>query len=388
MYIFKTIRKQLFFCTCFVLLSINLLAQNATVPIQQTQASSYNWVTILLVILTIVLAFVIWGLGRVLVEVSKQVFDKQKKIGTTLLTLLFLFTSQIAFSQTAVAETTKTAPNYGGLSSTEFYMFLIVICTELLAIFFLVFSIKRLYAELLPQKEKVPSKFNAIWATLDKKFFTKAVSIEKEADVMLDHNYDGIKELDNALPPWWKYGFYITIVIAFIYLFNFHGFGSGKSPTEEYLAEMDVARVEKEIYEASNKDKIDEKNVPMADALGIAAGQKIYMAKCLACHGAKGEGIAGPNLTDDYWLHKGSLNDIYNTLKVGYADKGMQSWATEFSPKEMSLIASFVKTLKGTNPPNAKEPQGDLFTENEAIKTDSVINKSAVSKTDVSTKSK
>ena len=87
------------------------------------------------------------------------------------------------------------------------------------------------------------------------------------------------------------------------------------------------------------------------------------MANCVACHGAKGEGGVGPNLTDDYWLHKGSLNDVYHTIKVGYADKGMQSWASKFSPKEMSQLASYVKTLKGTNPPNGKAPQGDLYSE-------------------------
>ena len=79
---------------------------------------------------------------------------------------------------------------------------------------------------------------------------------------MLDHNYDGIRELDNALPPWWKYGFYITIGVAVVYLLNFHVFGYGKNPTQEYKAEMAQAKIQKEIYEANNKDKIDENNVP------------------------------------------------------------------------------------------------------------------------------
>ena len=206
---------------------------------------------------------------------------------------------------------------------------------------------------------------------MDKRIFTRAVAVEQEADVLLDHDYDGIKELDNALPPWWKYGFYITIVVAFVYLLNFHVFGIGKNPTEEYNAEMEKARIEKEIYEASNKDKVDENNVPMADAAGLKAGEKLFELNCVACHLKSGGGNVGPNLTDDYWLHKGSLNDIYHTIKVGYPDKGMQSWSNQFTPKEISYLASYIKTLRGTNPPGPKAPQGDLYVEGAAAVKDS-----------------
>ena len=243
-------------------------------------------------------------------------------------------------------------------------MLLFVLITEIIIILFLTFLINRFSAELLPEKKRIrvkANKFKIWWSGLDKKIFTKAIPVEKEADVMLDHDYDGIRELDNALPPWWKYGFYITIGVAVIYLLNFHVFGYGKNPTEEYNAEMAKARVEKEIYDANNKDKIDENNVPMADAAGLAAAKEIFTTKCFACHGKNGEGGAGPNLTDDYWLHKGSLNDIYHSITYGYPDKGMQSWATVYSPKEISYLASYVKTLHGTNPPNAKAPQGDLY---------------------------
>ncbi|MBL0183423.1 MAG: c-type cytochrome [Chitinophagaceae bacterium] len=181
---------------------------------------------------------------------------------------------------------------------------------------------------------------------------------------MLDHNYDGIRELDNALPPWWKYGFYFTIVVAFIYLLNFHVMGLGKNPTEEYNAEMESARIQKERFEASNKDKIDENKVPMADAAGIKAGQAMFEANCAACHLKDGGGNVGPNLTDDYWLHKGSLNDIFHTIKAGYPDKGMQSWSGKFSPKEISYLASFVKSLHGTKPAAPKPQQGEFWVEN------------------------
>jgi len=209
---------------------------------------------------------------------------------------------------------------------------------------------------------------------------TRAIPLEKEADVMLDHDYDGIRELDNALPPWWKYGFYITIGIAIIYFFNFQVLGYGKNPTQEYNDEMAKASLQKEMYEANNKDKIDENNVTMADASGLAQAKEIFTTKCFPCHGKLGEGGAGPNLTDNYWLHKGSLNDIYKTIKNGYPDKGMQSWASVYSPKEISYLASYVKTLHGTNPPNAKAPQGDLYIDSSVVNPGTKADSSATGK--------
>lgn len=363
--------------TALALLAGNVLAAQTTTPAAQQPASSgYNQLAVLLVVMIIALAFVIWGMGRVLTALGRLLLDKSKEASRALpvimLTGLSLL-SQLVFAQDAGA--VKAAElNFGGLSSTSFYLFVTVIGLEILVILFLAFSIRRIYTDLLPQKAKAAkerSKFATWWSGMDKRIFTRAVAVEQEADVLLDHDYDGIKELDNALPPWWKYGFYITIVVAFVYLLNFHVFGIGKNPTEEYNAEMEKARIEKEIYEASNKDKVDENNVPMADAAGLKAGEKLFELNCVACHLKSGGGNVGPNLTDDYWLHKGSLNDIYHTIKVGYPDKGMQSWSNQFTPKEISYLASYIKTLRGTNPPGPKAPQGDLYVEGAAAVKDS-----------------
>ncbi|MFN8251707.1 MAG: cbb3-type cytochrome c oxidase N-terminal domain-containing protein [Ferruginibacter sp.] len=354
-----------------LLLAAGTAAAQDAAAAEKTVMSSYNQLATLLVVMTIVLAFVIWGLGQVLVILSRQLMEKSKaaaKVVAVLVGTALLFVAQSASAQDATAAAVKEVPNYGGLSSTTFYFFAITVVVEVLAILFLAFSIRRVYKELIPAKAAATEKsgIRLWWDNMDKKLFTKAVPVEKEADVLLDHDYDGIKELDNALPPWWKYGFYITIVVAFIYIGYYHTFGSGKSPFQEYTAEMDRAKIEKEAYDAQNKDKIDESNVPMANADGLAKAKQIFGEKCWPCHGKLGEGGAGPNLTDDYWIHKGSLNDIYKSIKTGYPDKGMQSWATNYSPKEMSFLASYIKTLHGTNPPNAKAPQGDLFTETAA----------------------
>ena len=356
-------------------------AQAAPAPAQGS-----NMLATLMIITMIVLALIIWGMGQALVGVSKLALEKHrnsvKSIAIILLAGLSLISNNALGQETGTAAAAAETSNYGGISPHTFYAFVGVLLVEVLAILFLAFAIRRVYQELIPETEKAvkPSFMGSWWDNLDKKFFTKATPVEKEADVLLDHDYDGIRELDNALPPWWKYGFYITIVVGIVYLFLYHVTGDGKNPTQEYAMEMEKARIQKEIYEAGNKDKIDENNVPMADAAGIAKGKDLYENKCWACHGKLGEGGAGPNLTDDYWIHKGSLNDIYHTIKVGYPDKGMQSWAKEFSPKEMSQLASFIKTLRGTNPPNGKAPQGDLFSEtpaagsdSTAVKTDSTV---------------
>jgi cytochrome c oxidase cbb3-type subunit III len=364
------ILKKLLSAVLMLTTASRLQAQAAPANATNAVTSGNNQLAILLAVLTVILAFVIWGMGRVLVELGRQAVEKgshaPKASGLVLLLGLTLVSGLCFGQDAATANGPKVMPNYGGLSETAFEVFITVIAVEVITILFLAFSIKRIYEELIPQQEKPVAKrssFSSWWSGLDKKLFTRAVPVEKEADVMLDHNYDGIRELDNALPPWWKYGFYFTILVAFVYLLNFHVLGLGKNPEEEYTAEMEKAKIEKEIYDAGNRDKVDENNVPMADAAGIKAGEEMFNANCVACHMKGGAGNVGPNLTDDYWIHKGSLNDIYRSIKNGYPDKGMQAWSMKFNPKEISLLASYVKSLRGTHPPNAKLPQGDLYVE-------------------------
>ncbi len=383
----SSIQKKILLIILSMPVAVSGIAQDAVKAAAKTVTSGNNQLAMLLAIMTAILAFVIWGMGRVLIELGRQVVDKNKQTSKApgiVLLIGFSLLAQISFAEDASTTTTEhVVANYGGLSEAAFYVFITVICTEVITILFLAFSIKRMYVELMPEKPKpvaAKSPVASWWKKLDTRLFTRAIPVEKEADVLLDHDYDGIRELDNALPPWWKYGFYITIAIAFIYLLNFHVLGIGKNPDQEYATEMENARIEKEIYESKNKDKVDENNVPMADADGIKAGMEMFEANCVACHLKGGAGNVGPNLTDDYWLHKGSLNDIYKTIKNGYPDKGMQSWTSKFNDKEISLLASYVKSLRGTNPPAAKAAQGDLY--EDAITTPGK-DSSKISKTDI-----
>lgn len=232
----------------------------------------------------------------------------------------------------------------------------------LLVIFFFL-SVVLYSANSVLRKQNKPFTIKNWWSALDRTLFTKAIPVEKEADFLLDHDYDGIKELDNALPPWWKYGFYFTIVVAALYLLRFHVWKTGPDPQQEYDQEMKVAAAQIDEYRKKAGDMVDEKTVTMADATGIADGDKIFHSNCFACHGAMGEGGVGPNLTDNYWLHGGTINEVFKTIKYGVPEKGMQSWEKTYSPAQIKNLASYIKTLVGTNPPNAKAPQGDLFQE-------------------------
>jgi cytochrome c oxidase cbb3-type subunit 3 len=210
-------------------------------------------------------------------------------------------------------------------------------------------------------QEAVSEQGPSFWERMYKKW-TDAVPVEKEQDVMLDHNYDGIKELDNSLPPWWVAMFYLTIGFAVVYMTYYHFTDAGAGSAEEY--EMEMERAEKAVaaYLATQANLIDETNVtPLVDEDALAAGQTIYNNNCAACHGMQGEGGVGPNMTDKYWIHGGDIKDVFSTIKYGVPEKGMISWKAQLSAADMHKVSSYILTMQGTNPPNAKEPQGELY---------------------------
>jgi len=172
------------------------------------------------------------------------------------------------------------------------------------------------------------------------------------------HDYDGIQELDNKLPKWWVWLFYITIVIAIIYGLRFHVLGWGDLQTLEYEKEVAEASV---IYQKSAESNvINAENVTMlADEASLTAGKEIWDKQCVVCHLAQGQGLVGPNMTDEFWIHGCSINDIFNIIVVGVPAKGMISWKDQLTPLQIQQVSSFILTLVGTNPPNPKEPQGE-----------------------------
>lgn len=192
-------------------------------------------------------------------------------------------------------------------------------------------------------------------------------AIQEEHEIILDHNYDGIKELDNDLPPWWKYMFYISIVFAIVYLVRFEVFND-YSQDEEYQTAVAQAQLEIKEWKKTAKDLVDINTVVLlADASDLKAGQGIFMEKCIACHKADGGGGIGPNLTDNHWILGGGIKNVFKTISEGGRDgKGMIAWKTDLKPAEMAQVASYVLSLEGTTPAEPKEAEGEIWIDPDA----------------------
>ena len=220
---------------------------------------------------------------------------------------------------------------------------------------------KELTEEQLEAYDAEPS----MWAKLWQKW-NDFKPVEEEGEILLDHDYDGIKELDNHLPPWWKGLFYVTIVYAVVYLLVFHVFESSPLQEEKYEIEMAKAEAASLLRQKDVTYDFDENSVEFTDdAAALADGKKTFELFCSACHKNDGGGSIGPNLTDEYWLHGGSMKDIYSTIKYGVPDKGMISWEQQLNPDKIRNVSSYIVTLQGTNPPGAKAAQGDLYSPEE-----------------------
>lgn len=200
------------------------------------------------------------------------------------------------------------------------------------------------------------------WKKLGQRL-TDAVPVARESEIDMGHDYDGIRELDNNLPPWWKYSFYASIVFAFLYLGYYEIFGDWSSE-QEYITAMDEHEEIRSAYLARQADMVNEETVTvLADASALSAGKKIFQANCVACHAADGGGNAiGPNLTDEYWLHGGSVNNVFTTIKYGVIEKGMTPWQDLLKPVEMQQVSSYILSeLQGSTPAAPKAPQGELY---------------------------
>jgi cytochrome c oxidase cbb3-type subunit 3 len=220
---------------------------------------------------------------------------------------------------------------------------------------------------------------------LRKRFLWNNIPIAAEHTIDLQHDYDGIRELDNNLPPWWINMFYICILWAGVYMWYYHFGGNGPSQTEEYNSAMLEGKTAQAIYLAQKGDAINEGNVTALAAAGdLAEGAQIFGVVCKSCHGEYGQGINGPNLTDEYWIHGGGIKNVFKTIKHGVVEKGMTAWGEQMSASDMQKVASYVLSLAGTKPAGAKEPEGQIWKE-EAQAAPSTVDPNAPAQTDTLT---
>jgi cytochrome c oxidase cbb3-type subunit 3 len=192
--------------------------------------------------------------------------------------------------------------------------------------------------------------------------------IEKEKDIMFDHAYDGIRELDNKIPPWFNYLFYGTVVFSIFYMIHYHIFSSGDVQASEYNEEIKMAEIER-LELMKSGALLDESTLTaLTDAAALSSGKEIFVKNCAVCHTESGAGLVGPNLTDDYWIHGGGIKNVFAVVKEGVPAKGMISWKTQLNPRQMQEVSSYILTMRGTNPPNPKAPEGVLYVEQDTLK--------------------
>lgn len=286
------------------------------------------------------------------------------------LVIISTFGSTVAFAQEK-APAVIPDPSIG-LSVTEVLVIsLLIFAIALLGVtivlynaFKLIFKEREQLTPFKGQEVTKPLDYEE-WAKQNKNkpnIWTKLLSlkpIEQEKDIVIPHDYDGIYELNNPVPRWFNVLFYGTVIFAAGYLYYYH-IGTGPQQDEEYEIEMTKAAKEKVLFLARSSEKYDESTVKVDPAM-IENGKAVFMANCTACHGPNGEGLVGPNLTDEFWLHGGSINDVFKVIKYGVPDKGMTSWEKSLTSKKIAELSNYILSLQGSNPPNGKAPQGTKY---------------------------
>ncbi len=310
-----------------------------TTPIYETLGVSSTALFGIMMAFTVVLLFALYSVSKTASNVLKAVQDKFKKAS------LLIVISLISSTSFAVDGGTESADMV--FSNLSFWtIFSIDICIIAMIVYFAIFAknvIKNSSTDTPPT-----SMFSS---------FTNAVDIDKEDSILLDHEYDGIRELDNDLPPWWKYGFYITIIWAVGYFFYYQVMEIGNLQTAEFKQEMADGEKEIAAYKAANPNMVNVETVTLlTDTDAIATGKEIYNTNCVACHAGNGGGGIGPNLTDNNWIYNGDIKGVFNTVSEG-AENGMIAWKDILNPEKIQFVSSYVLSMEEAV--GGKEPQGD-----------------------------
>ncbi len=332
-------------------------------------------VAYLLLAMAFVLVLVIYTLGNALRSAAEHHIST-KKAGGAGVVILYL-------SSLSLQAQDASGGSYDYVSANMVYGLLAIVILEVLVVFYLSSLITSMLKKEEKMEEVATEASEEAQAAAEKEklpmgWMEVLYKVNTEEDVKrldLGHNYDGIHELDNKVPSWWQWAFAASVLFGVVYLFRYHILQTAPNQREELRIAMEKADADIAKYMAAKGEMIDENTVAFLDnSTDIAKGRELYLrpGACVACHGEDGSGIVGgypgvgPNLVDEYWLHGGSVQDVFKTIKYGVPEKGMIAWKDNYSAKEMAQITAFVLSLQGSNPTQQKEPQGQLYKTNNA----------------------
>jgi len=268
--------------------------------------------------------------------------------------ILFLFVTLFGSSLTTLSAQT-TQPE--GISESYINLMLVLFFGITLLAFALLLYLG------MGEERKIPRIPGLAFLKVIKDKLTAVVPVEREDEILLEDDFDGIKELDNKIPPWFNLLFLITVVIAVIYMLNFYVFRTGKLQYQEYQEEMQEAAIQKAELIKSGAFINENTVARLTDESSLSIGENIFKANCVPCHGPEAGGVIGPNLTDDYWIHGGGIKNIFHTITYGVPAKGMINWQMQLNSKQIQEVASYIMSLHGTHPSNPKPPQGEKYVE-------------------------
>lgn len=341
-------------------------------PNYHTNLTVFYALIVMAIILLIAIAMISGAIKRFisseyfkerLAKMDNDKQDESKSGGLKNLVLLIIGTALIANSSNALdfLQPGEAVENQPWLLVETWDLYALVALNILLLGVLL--YLKRLFNSFVKMvtDEKVLEAEPAVMTKVNK-LLTNVVPIDEEETILLHHEYDGIRELDNKLPPWWVWMFYGTIIFAVVYLFNYHILGTSDLQIVAYEKEMKQAEIEKEAYLKAMAMNIDETNaVQMTEKADLAKGKELFATYCVTCHLEKGQGYIGPNLTDNKWIYGFDISSIYKTIRKGSPNGKMPEHESKMNPIEIQQVASFVMSMPDAG--GGAEPQGEITQE-------------------------
>lgn len=358
--------KKLFTLILLMSVSSYIYSQTDAVPVESGMSDS-DKLNLVLTFLAFVLLIPIYYMSKIFGNVLITNLKKKYDITTNSIVLI---AGSLLISSSLLAQTGSSTPVATPSTFDHFnfvtWMLLLVLFVEILVLAFYTKLAFKLINPSMTKEEKEKKWTLGKWWKKSNNF----IPFEEEVKIDTGHSYDGIRELDNGIPPWFSASFILCILFAIIYLWNYHVVKISPLQIEEFTTEMETAKLAQEKLLATQGSTLDENNIQLLSGTDMEEGKKLFATNCAACHANDGGGATGPNLTDEFWIHGGNANSIFKTIKYGVREKGMIPWKDNFNDNQILKIASYVNTLKGTKPAAPKAPQGDKY-EEKAVALDS-----------------